>query len=220
MRGRVRPRTIGGMTQSPADHAATSTRLLAVAAPLVPVCYFGAQIVGGLAAKDYSFVRDTASRLGARGAEHPRILNGGALLTGVAGLATGLTLPDAAHRAGMPRWLGWLIGVSVISVALGALSAGLFPLPDWRHGGGPVGAGAFVLPLILALALRSAEPAWLRWYGWANLAVFAAGALLMSGATGIAVSPNEGLFQRLLAAAVFIPIGVVGTALARRHPTA
>jgi hypothetical protein len=96
-----------------------------------------------------------------------------------------------------------IVAVCCLSAGAAAVTAGLYPLPDVRHGGGPIGAGMFVAPFAVAFALR--DRVRLRPYLGLNIAVFiAGGAILSSGSPAIA-----GLGQRLLAGAVFPALALV-----------
>ena len=78
----------------------------------------------------------------------------------------------------------------------------------------------FALPLLLVLAtLRSQVVIWLRRYAVANLLLFVVAALLLSGATGVDPTANEGVLQRVLALAVFPPVAVVSVAALREPRT-
>jgi len=187
---------------------------------MVPFLYFGTQLVVGLATPGYSFTLQAASELGAVGAPHAAWFNGGAVLTGVATLFAAVALGSEVVRAGSRRVLTGLTALAVASVGWGALAAGMFPLPDHRHGGGPGGVGAFVLPLLTAVLLRPRPgqdggrrrlPG-VRWYPVVNLALFAAGIAVTSGAAGMDLTDRHGAVQRLLAITLFVPIAVLALA--------
>ena len=190
----------------------------------VPFLYFGTQLAVGLATPGYSFARQAASELGAVGAAHAAWFNAGALLTGAGALIAAVALGSVAVRAHSRRVLTGLTAVAVASIGLGAAAAGVFPLPDHRHGGGPAGAGAFVLPVLAAVLLwPRTEPdpvlrtlPGVRWYLVANLVLFVAGAAVTSGAAGVDLTGRHGLVQRLLAITVFVPVAVIS--LAARPP--
>ncbi len=58
------------------------------------------------------------------------------------------------------------------------MTAGLYPLPDVPHGGGPIGAGIFVAPFAVAFALR--DRVRLRPYLGLNIAVFVTGGAILN----------------------------------------
>ena len=83
------------------------------------------------------------------------------------------------------------------------MTAGLYPLPDDRHGGGPLGAGIFLAPFAVAFALS--DRVRLRPYLGLNIALFATGGVILgNGNPAIA-----GLGQRLLAGSVFPALALV-----------
>lgn len=192
---------------------------------VVPVLYFGAQIVRGPFVDGYSFRRHAASDLGASGVPGAIVFNVLAVAAGMCSVvaAFGWYRAFTAWRVGRIRRA--LVSAAVVSIGLASIAAGMFPLPDARHGGGAVGVGLFALPLLLVIAtFRSDVERWVRWYAMGNLALFAVAALLFAGATPLDPTANEGAFQRVLACAVFLPIAVVSTAALRdgrlRHPEA
>jgi glucans biosynthesis protein C len=162
-----------------------------------PVLYFGAQLACGLMTDGYSFTREAASDLGTSDRLYHRVFNGAALATGCSLICGGIGLLLVSTRR-IPRRLATIIvAVCCLSAGAAAVTAGLYPLPDVRHGGGPIGAGMFVAPFAVAFALR--DRVRLRPYLGLNIAVFVVGgAILSRGSPAIA-----GLGQRLLAGAVF-----------------
>jgi len=194
----------------------------------VPFLYFGTQLAVGLGTPGYSFARQAASELGADDAPHAAWFNLGAVLTGVAALIAAAVVGSAAVQAGSRRVLTGLTALAVASVGWGALAAGMFPLPDHRHGGGPAAVGAFVLPALTAVLLwpRSEQDSGqrqlsgLRWYLVVNLIAFAGAATLSSGATGMDLDSWHGAVQRLLAITLFVPIAVLTLAADSRRDDA
>jgi hypothetical membrane protein len=168
-----------------------------------PVLYFGAQIVCGLMTDGYSFLREAASDLGTSDRPYRRVFNGAALATGCSLLCGGIGLLLVCVRPIPRRVATAIVGVCCLSAGAAAVTAGLYPLPDVRHGGGPIGAGLFVTPFAVAFALR--ERVRLRPFLGLNIALFVAGGLILSGG-----SPAiAGLGQRLLAAAVFPALALI-----------
>lgn len=164
---------------------------------VAPVLYFGAQLVCGLMTDGYSFVQEAASDLGTSDRPYHRLFNLAALATGCSLFGGGIGLLLVSTRPTRHRVATVIVAVCCLSAGAAAVAAGLYPLPDERHGGGPIGAGLFVAPFAVAFALRDR----VRWrpYLGVDIAVFVAGgAILSRGDPAIA-----GLGQRLLAAAVF-----------------
>lgn len=132
------------------------TRLIVVLLELgvvSPVLYFGAQLVCGLMTHGYSFVREAASDLGTSDRPYHRLFNGAAFATGCSLLCGGIGLLLVSVRR-IPRRVATIaVAACCLSAGAAALRAGLYPLPDVRHGGGPIGAGMFVAPFAVAFAL-------------------------------------------------------------------
>lgn len=192
----------------------TSTMLWA--GVVVPVLYFGAQLVRGPFVEGYSFRRNAASDLGAAGVPGASWFNALAIASGVAAIVASFGWWHALDDWAVGRVRRSLLCLALVSIGLASVSAGVFPLPDERHGGGALGAGLFALPLLLVLGfMRSQVVRWLRRYAVANLLLFILAALLFSGATGVDPTANEGVMQRILALSVFPPIGVVSAAALR-----
>lgn len=198
------------------ERHATSTMLWC--GVLVPVLYFGAQLVRGPFVEGYSFRRNAASDLGAVGVPGASWFNALAIASGVAAIVASFGWWHVlAHWA-----VGWirrsLLCLALVSIGVASIAAGAFPLPDERHGGGALGAGLFALPVLLVVVtVRSRAATWMRRYAAANLLLFVLAALLFSGATGVDPTVNEGALQRILALAVFPPIAVVSMAALRER---
>ncbi len=188
---------------------ATVRQQLLRAGVAVPVLYFGTQLTIGAITPGYSFRRQAASDLGAGDGFTATLFNGGAILTGLAALAAALGLVLAARHIRFPRVASWALAVAIVSTGAAAIAAGVFPLPDSRHGGGAIGAGMFLLPFLAAVVLWSTTSARLRGYALINIALFIACGVVLSGGTSIDQQANEGAVQRLLALTVFGAIGVV-----------
>lgn len=185
---------------------AIRTRLIVVLLGLgvvSPLLYFGAQLICGLMTDGYSFSREAASDLGTSDRPYHRVFNGAALATGCSLLSGGIGLLLVSTRP-IPRRVATIsVAVCCLSAGAAAVMAGLYPLPDVRHGGGPIGAGMFVAPFAVAFALG--ERVRLRTYLGLNIAVFVAGGAILSGG-----SPEiAGLGQRLFAVAVFPALALV-----------
>lgn len=190
-----------------------STRLGLPAGVLVPVIYFGVQLWRAPAVPGYSFRRDAASDLGAAGVPGAIWFNVAAIATGIAAALAAVAWWDALRMWGVGRLGRGFVCAALTSIGAASIAAGWFPLPDDRHGGGPVGVGLFALPFVLVVVIaRRPAPRWVRVYVVANAALFVVAALMFSGATWLDPAGNEGVMQRVLACSVFVPIGVVSMA--------
>lgn len=192
------------------------TRAGLVAAVAVPVLYFGAQLAAAPFYPGYSFLTDSASMLGSDRSTLPAVLNVGAFLTGIAALwaAFGLLrgLPVVGAR---PVWVR-LVALSAASMGISSIWASLFHLPDPRHNPGALGAGTFLVPVVLPLALWPVQRGRaLKVYLLVNLMAFLLLIPIMAGFAGIDRSHYGGLLQRCVATVVHVPVGVAGCALLR-----
>ncbi|MCX6522971.1 MAG: DUF998 domain-containing protein [Actinobacteria bacterium] len=190
-----------------------STRLGLWAGVLVPVIYFGVQLWRAPAVPGYSFRRDAASDLGAAGVPGAVWFNVAAVASGIAAVLAAVAWWDAPRAWGVGRLGRGFVCGALTSIGAASIAAGWFPLPDDRHGGGPVGIGLFALPILLVFAIaRRSAPGWVRVYVVANAALFVVAALMFSGATWLDPTVDEGVMQRVLACSVFVPIGVLSAA--------
>lgn len=190
-----------------------STTLMLVAALVMPLLYFGVQLIAAPSYPGYHFATDTASMLGTSASHHPEIFNTGAILTGIAGLAGAFGLFWGLDGAAL--WIRVLIAIGVLSNGVLALKAGLFPMPDPRHA-----TWQFLLipilitPLLLLIATWRAF-SWLRIFLLLNVICL----LFMVPFMMHRLAPilPEGAMQRLFALVTFAPIGLVAVALLRKR---
>jgi len=190
------------------------SRAALLAGAAVPLLYFGSQLAAAPLYPGYDFVRQVASE--------PGVFNTGAILTGLATLLVAYgyarALPEVAHA---PRGVVWLVVVALAAAGLAGIQAGVFPLPHPRHNPRWLGAGLFVMPLLLLLAIaRMPGSGALRAYLVLSLVLLVAQFPLRAGLLGLEERTSMGLFQRLMALAVFVPIGVVAFFLFRRMGSA
>jgi hypothetical membrane protein len=176
---------------------------------VVPVLYFGTQLIVGATTAGYSFRREPASNLGAGDTFAATLFNGGAILTGLAAIAAAVGLVLSAPPRRGSKVALWILAAAIVSTGAAAIAAGLFPLPDSRHGGGAIGAGMFLLPFMAAVVLWPTKSWRLRGYALVNVVAFIACGVALSGGTPIDQHANEGALQRLLAITIFGAIGVV-----------
>src|SRR5262249_10822442 len=103
---------------------------------------------------DFSVLGTTASELGSDRSTRPWILNVGAILTGIAALVGSIGLLRALRRLGAHPIVAWLALLLVAGTRLVSLWAGIFPMPDPRHGGHPsLLIAMLAVPFVLSFAL-------------------------------------------------------------------
>jgi hypothetical protein len=183
----------------------------------VPISYFGFQPIGAAFHPRYSFLRDVASELGTVRSTRQDLVNSLVVIAGLIMTASGIMVGRALWAERF-RVLAVLGGVVIGSFGAGTIAAGLYPLPHPRHGGGPVGAGAFVLPFLLVPILwRFPAPgtAMRRVGALLGPLLFGVGGFILSDPTRFG-SSIEGLGQRILAAGVCIPLIALGFAFRAR----
>jgi hypothetical protein len=186
--------------------------LCGVAAPAI---YFGCQLAAAPFYPGHSFLTNSASQLGSDRSTFPAILNGGAILTGLAIVVSAIGYWRELPRAGSARVWTVLTCLALLSAGAGGIWAGSCPLPDPRHNPKLLGVGSFVLPLLLTIALWKSGSRALRTYLIADTAAFV---LLIPVMAGVVMNTStfHGLLQRVAAAVLYIPIGVVAAFLLRR----
>lgn len=191
-------------------------RLSLMAAVAVPIIYFGVQIAAAAFYPGYSFNLQAASMLGSSYSQHPMIFNTGAILTGVAALIGGFGIGVAFRWRGVSAVLCGAISFCVAILGITSIKAGLFPLPDPRHSSWQVLTVFLLLtPLLFLFALYRERGAGgvLLYLGVSTVAMF----LLVPVLSGAVHIPGleGGMTQRLFAATIFLPVGVVGWFLRR-----
>jgi hypothetical membrane protein len=196
------------MTSDPSQNN-PFTKICLIAAMLMPILYFGAQVVAAPFYPGYSFSRDVASLLGSSASLKPWIFNSTIILSGVAALigAIGLTL---AFRATTHVVLAGIIGLCALANGVMCIMGGIFPMPDPRHGG-----WAFLLlltmiaPLLFLIGLwKRRDARGLRIYLLASNALLLLLMPFLFGSVSLSWLQG-GTFQRLFAIAVLVPVGVV-----------
>jgi hypothetical membrane protein len=200
----------------------------------VPFLYFGIQVVAAPFYPGYSFLNRDASTLGSDGSSCPAIFNVGAILVGIVTLIASWGFLRAFQRLGTNPILTWLATLALISSGLASINAGLFPLPDPRHTEGLfalLGMGTFLLPILLPAALWKLRDARLlkiifvvNWLVILALIPIVSGLIqIISVKAGVELQSYQsflnnyhGLIQRIVALAVFLPIGAGAYFLANR----
>lgn len=199
-------------------HSGMSTnRTLLLAAVAVPFIYYGTMLGASALYPGYSHVTQYASELGSASAPYPAVFNIGAILGGIAGVLGGIGVFRALRALGRGAVVPGLVALAIIGQAIGFVFAGMFPMPDERHGGFGIGMLGMIGPLFAAIALWHA-PRNLRWVA----PVLALNALLvvamfavMMGVGELVTSRNVGLVQRVNSLTNMPWVGLVGWALLR-----
>ena len=184
----------------------------------VPLVYYGVQVIAAPFFAGFSVLGTTASELGSDRSTHPWIFNVGAILTGIAALLASVGFLRGLRRLGVPSILAWPPFLAVAATGASSLWAGIFPMPDPRHGGHPSLLIAMIaVPFVLAAAIwRVVASRTLKGYFAATILLLLVMVPIMSGMTGLDTHTYRGLFQRVFALTVFAPIGIGAYVLARR----
>jgi hypothetical protein len=196
----------------------------------IPVIYFGIQLAAAPFYPGYSFFSRDASSLGSSASAAPWIFNVGVLLLAVIKLGVAGAFLVALPRAGVGRGVTVLTALALTSAGLGSLNAFLHPLPSQRHVEGvlaALGRGVALLPVLSAVVLwRLGSPR-------QAVATVIGCLVLIPVMTGLTqrvcigaglecagyqwfLNNYHGLIQRLGAAVVFVPVGVVSYILWRQ----
>ncbi|MFD2170516.1 DUF998 domain-containing protein [Tumebacillus lipolyticus] len=216
-RGLLSPWQNGGETAPHSKKAWSGTEAMLRFGLMIPILYFGIPVIAAPFYPGYSFIRNTASDLGSNHAVYPMPVNVAIILLGVVTLIAALGFLRAFLRLGTRPYLAWIVSLAVCSAGLGTLLSGIFPSPDPRHGGGILGVGTFLLPIIFAIALwKQSDSRLLKGYFVGNILLFVAMIPVMSGMVEIDKSMIRGLLQRILAFTAYTPIGVGAYMLQKR----
>jgi hypothetical membrane protein len=176
---------------------------------MVPFLYFGTQIIAAPFYPDYSFLTMPASLLGSDLARYPLIFNLGAMITGIVTLIASfgfLYTFKRIHVAPIPAWLAF---IALVLNGVSSLWAGVFSMPDPRHGSNPFAVGIFVFPILLLAALWTQPDArQVKIYLIITNLLFLILIPIMSGMTGLDTGAYQGLLQRIAALIFFPPISV------------
>lgn len=176
---------------------------------VVPILYFGTQLVAAPFFPDYSFLSMVASVLGSDLATYPAIFNTGAMITGIATIIASVGFFLALQQLGTNPFLAGLTSLAVLMNGLGSLWAGFFPLPDPRHAANPLVVGIFLFPILLTFAVWKLNHAtFIKTYLIITNLLFIALIPIMSGVSGINTQGYQGLLQRITALIFFLPISV------------
>jgi hypothetical membrane protein len=187
---------------------------------LMPIVYYGSQLIAIPFAPHYSVVRQVASELGmAAVSRHPGIFNVSKILGTIPTWIAAFGFLFGLRRLGAPQLATWLTFLGMIAIALNDLQAGVFPLPDKRHEGWLLlGFPLWSFSFFVAASRLPGSGALRRYVAvsiGAAICLFAAQALFTS-----AIAPFVGLFQRIFAFTLVVPIGVSAWVLAARFRSA
>jgi len=187
----------------------------------VPILYYGIQLVAAPFFPDFSFLATTASELGSDRSTQPWILNTGAILTGIAAITSAFGFLRALTCLRTNQILACLVSATIAITGFSSLWAGIFPLPDPRHGGHPaLLIPMLAVPFVLAVALWRIEVSQpFRAYLIATMVLLIVLFPIMTGSTGLDMNVFRGLLQRVLALTVFVPVGVGAYVLVTRIRT-
>ncbi len=176
---------------------------------VVPILYFGTQLLAAPFFPDYSFLSMEASLLGSDMAIYPAIFNIGAITTGIVTIIASVGFLLALQHLGTNSYLALLTSLAVLLNGFGSLWAGFFPMPDPRHGSNPFAVGIFLFPILLTFSLwnrSNARP--IKIYLIITNLLFIALIPIMSGVSGINTQGYQGLLQRIAVLVFFVPISV------------
>jgi hypothetical membrane protein len=184
----------------------------------VPLLYYGVQLVAAPFFPDFSVLSTTASELGSDRSARPWIFNAGAILTGIAALVGSIGVLRALRRLGAHSTVAWLTLFVVAGTGLSSLWAGIFPLPDPRHGGHPsLLIAMLAVPPVVSFALwRIGVSRAIKAYLIATMILLLVMVPIMMRMIDIDMHSYAGLAQRVFALTVFVPIGLGAYELARR----
>jgi hypothetical membrane protein len=185
------------------------TSLCLLAATVMPIIFFGTQIVAAPFYPGYSFAQQSVSMLGTHFSRHPWIFNAGGTLTGLAALAGAVGLYQI-FRTKTHFLLSMLIGFSVACIGIMTIKGGMFPMPDPRHNAwGILQNFVIVTPFCLLMGvLKQAHRSGLRLYLLLSVTLLF---LLVPLSSRI----GRGTLQRLITVGSLLPVGVVGLAFWR-----
>jgi hypothetical protein len=177
---------------------------------MVPIVYFGMQIVAASFYPGYNFLSQTASDLGSNQFVYASIFNVGIFVLGVVTLIAAFGFLRALLRLDTHPILAWLIGLAVAANGISSLWAAYYPLPDPRHGAQPPFLMiAILIPVLLAAALwKRHDTRALKVYLIASVLLIIAMIPFVSGMAGVDMRVYRGLVQRVFALALFPAIGI------------
>ncbi|PWT92371.1 MAG: hypothetical protein C5B54_03645 [Acidobacteria bacterium] len=188
---------------------------------LIPIVYYGLQLIAIPFAKNYNWIKQVASELGMTGiSKVPAIFNLGKIFGTIPTWIAAFGFLFGLKQMGANRIAIWLTFLAMIAIALGDIQAGLFPLPDPRHEG--IFLIGYPLWAFSFLAIVSSRPKsrGFKTYLIVNivLTVLMITARIVLGESSL--SQIQGLFQRIFAFFTIVPFGVAAWFLAQRFKEA
>jgi hypothetical membrane protein len=180
------------------------TSFCLLAAVATPILALVTQVAAAPFYPGYSFSLQSGSMLGTHFSRHPWIFNTGELLIGIAALAAAFGL-YRSFRGRTNILVSGLIGLSVTCIGVMTVKASLFPMPDPRHNSwGLLFNFMIITPHLMLIGLwKKGQSLGLRIFLLCTIVFL----LLL---VPLAPSLGRGTLQRLLHAAILIPVGVVG----------
>lgn len=184
---------------------------------LAPVFYYVALIGGSLLWPGYSHVTQYASELGSAASPNPVFFNGNIILCGLSALIGGFGLTHVLTQLSGSRSWAIAAGISISLWGLAIVVAGLYPMPDDRHGAYGLAIIGQFTPLFAWLALRKVEglgglKTFLLVIFVASFALFA----IMMGVGALVTRANVGIWQRVNTAIGIPYLAVLGWVLLQR----
>lgn len=189
----------------------TIIRFCLATAIAVPLLYFGTQLVAAPFYPHYSFHMQIASMLGTRRSHHPAIFNLGMILDGIAAIAASYGFYRAFRICGTHAILAALISLSTFFMGVLSIKAGLFPLPDPRHGSW-VALNYFLLliPFLVFAALWKERVGRMIRVGLAACIPLALLFFVLIDPALNFTGLHVGTLQRLVAFGAYFPVGAAG----------
>lgn len=178
---------------------------------LVPLCYFGALVAGGLTWPGYNHMTQYASELGSAAAPMPQVFNYGIMAAGGLGLIAALGLLLALRKLGSGLIMPALTAIALALWAGAMIVGGLHPMPDPLHNAYQLGLAVQAAPLFLFLSLADrSDVSGLKTF--LILTFLASGGLLAVmmnvGEMNLVHRSDVGLWQRAYALASILWIGI------------
>ena len=193
-----------------------ANRALLIGLILLPILYFGMQLLLAPFYPGYSLLRDPASELGSDRSPVALWFNLLAVAGGLFGIGGACGAWRALKVAGSGLLQALLLPMILATVAAGSVWAGIFPMPHPLHPMNPATPAMLIMPfaaLIYAWWAAALRP--LRVLSLVNLVAFLIILPFMMGLVPIDRGALGGLLQRLLALPVFVPIAMIGCQLRR-----